>query len=407
MSSPAWVTKSFWRWVFYFFCAACLAVGLKHFFSGFHDYEIYHTAGLKILNGAGDAVYDRTRVEPGGFYYPYFWALVFAAFLKITWGFDKVVFLLVFVFSFLKLVVFSTRRVIEWQGIDRSTFFFIATVVTFLGFYSFNDALMNSNIGLLLALFSVLSFEAYEKKKWVLASAILAFGISLKFYPLLLVGYWAWRREWKIVIATCLFVGFYLVGVPILFEGIENGVQRLADSLFVVSNYGAQSGWDYNGLMFQNFTGSMLRLLGPLGFGTDEFLLPIFFTGVLGVLALYLPSFIEGLKGNDHPKREWVFFHAFGLIAVLAPVSWYNMGVFYIPLFAYIVSRSFVLCKKVDRFCLGFLILFYCFSAEGIVSKSFNDILEGLSVPFWGLMFVFVPFSYRLFLQKNKVSHVG
>ena len=403
VSSFPGVKNPNWKYVYWGLLVLCVGIGVKHFLSTFHDYGIYWEAGQKILRGEGTLLYDRTRLEPGGFYYPYFWAVLFGGFVKLSFGLDKILFMFLFCLSFFKIIQFSARLAIEKLSLHRESYFFVSSVTLFLGIYAFNDSLMNSNIGILLALVSVFSFEFFEKRKFALSGFFLALGIAMKFYPLVLLGYWIWRKSWLVVAWTVGFTLFFLFGTPILMEGWEAGTNLVADNFYVMGRYGDQVGWNYSGIMFQNFTATSLRYLSLVGISEAQSFRFLFFGATAGVVVLYLPTFL--VKADKFKEfRNLVFIHALALVPLLTPISWYNMGVFYLPMIAYFVAKAFVEKEKKARWALGLFFVFYSLSPQGIVPKPVNDFMEFWGMPFWGIMALFLTLTWDLFGLKNLLN---
>jgi Glycosyltransferase family 87 len=63
-------------------------------------------------------------------------------------------------------------------------------------------------------------------KEWT-AGALIALATAIKAFPLLAIGYLAYRRHWKAMVSTLLFLIFFLIVFPSPFRGIRVNLEDL------------------------------------------------------------------------------------------------------------------------------------------------------------------------------------
>ena len=77
-------------------------------------------------------------------------------------------------------------------------------------------------------------------KEWT-AGALVALASAIKAFPVLAIGYLAYRRHWKATISTLLFLIFLLIVVPSPFRGIRGNLEDLQTWTLGMLRYNAES----------------------------------------------------------------------------------------------------------------------------------------------------------------------
>jgi hypothetical protein len=93
---------------------------------------------------------------------------------------------------------------------------------------------------LLLALMLTAFVCLRTDKEWT-AGALIALATAIKAFPLLAIGYLAYRRHWKATVSTLLFLIFLLIVVPSPFRGIRGNLEDLQTWTQGMLRYDAQS----------------------------------------------------------------------------------------------------------------------------------------------------------------------
>ena len=85
------------------------------------------------------------------------------------------------------------------------------------------DNLANIQINMYLLFLCLLAIKQFTKGNYWLAGLLIALGISLKVYPVFLLFYFLYKREFRVVLWTLLFV-LLLNSVSLMVYGIEEGL---------------------------------------------------------------------------------------------------------------------------------------------------------------------------------------
>ena len=365
-------------------------IGLNHLFIHFIDYPVYDLAGLKILHGQALDLYDLKRTTPGGYYYPYFFAFVFSVFSYIGYA-GKVLFYILFCLSYLKILNFSVEKSLLLIGGEGTKYRYLIYSLTLLATsYAASDGFMNANIAIFLM---VLSIYAYELKDHypIAAGALMATAVVFKIYPALILCFFIWGKQWKMVFSSFVFILFFYLGIPLLVNGYTNGMMLLHNQYIVLSNFGSH--WPLNSTVFQNLTATMLRAFP--GLETKHILIP----SLLIIFAAFLPSFLKKKAKVKDSFRLKMFFLILALTPILTPVSWFNMALFYAPVVAYMICLSVIKKDHLATVMTAAYVLMFCMTTPGILGSRINNILEFYAVPFIGI--VLMMFAYIVRIKRD------
>ena len=364
-----------------------LGIGANHLVVHFIDYPVYDLAGLKVLHRQALALYDLNRTTPGGYYYPYFFALVFSIFSYLGYA-GKILFYIIFCLSYIKILKFSVDNSLKLLGETNSKFRYLIYTITLLATtYAVNDGFMNANIGIFLMVLSIYAYELRDKNP-LLAGALIASAMVFKIYPAFIFGFFIWNKNWRTVLYGCLFTIFLYAGVPILVNGYSEGIILLKNQYTVLDHFGSH--WPLNSTVFQNLTATTMRLFPNIQ--TKQILLPSF----LIIFIALLPSFLKNKKNIKISFQLKIFFLILALTPILTPVSWYNMALFYAPVIAYMTSLSIIKKDKLAVTLLSAYILLFCLTTPGILGNRINDMLEYYAVPFIGVSLMLLAYLVRL-----------
>lgn len=370
----------------------------------FIDFGIYQTAAEKILHRQAQFLYERDRVAAGGNYYSYFWGLLFVPIAVIGSLFGTVCgkfsFLLLFYFSYLKLLRFSVLQVLGAKYENSKKYYLLAIICMVPTAYLLNDAFMNSNIGLLLTVLLIFAFEFRERFPLV-SAALVAAAAVIKVYPVLILGYFIWERRSKVVLWSLVFGAFFYVGIPILIEGWALGTQLLADHMYVVRHYDKQSGWGYENFVFQNIPGTLMRYARLMGLSMDSAYRLAIYGGLGMMFVVHVPTALKNTRRLSEALRQRYFFLSMAFIPLITPVSWYNMALFYMPVIAWVGRRSFFDQHRRSQILFALFFALYCLTTRDLVGRENNHILQIYSVQFFGLCLLVGSFAMDLYTDSR------
>jgi hypothetical protein len=113
-----------------------------------------------------------------------------------------------------------------------------------------------------------------------------------------------------------------------------------------------------------------------------------------------LSDFIKNRKQISENKIGKAFILTLFFVPNITPVCWYNLALFYIPAFCFVLVAYI---KTKDRVLLGTLIAFFVLfdlTTPGIIGNRANNVLEQFSVQFIGVIFLLLAYL-KAFKSKN------
>ena len=87
--------------------------------------------------------------------------------------------------------------------------------------------LTHGNINIFILLLVVGSLLSFSRGRDILAGVLLALAIACKVTPALFVGYFLWKRAWRVLIGTAAGLLLFFLFIPALFLGWEHNLQAL------------------------------------------------------------------------------------------------------------------------------------------------------------------------------------
>lgn len=383
------------RWFASLLFLVVVGIGAVHGMDYFIDFEQYQSAGLKVAQGRATELYELDRLTPGKFHYSYFFALSFSPLSRLPTPVGRWVYAALIALAWGWILIASTRLAARSKA--EEPVILLGTLL--LSIYSGNDAFMTANLGIFLAALCLAS-AWFRRTHPALAGLFLAVAIVFKVYPVILLAFYVWARRWKIVAWTIGLGLCFYVGVPVLLEGWATTKLLIHNQIYVISRFGEH--WPYDWLWFQNIPATAMRYAERLGYPKARVFHLSLVVASVAVLLFYLKSFLKEIP-DELEDRMLVL--ALGLVPLLLPISWYNVGVFYCPLIAHALARR----SRLDRIGLSAFALLYCLTTNDIVGTQMNDRLEVLSVPFLGAFTLVTCFAletvreYRPFFPLAEV----
>jgi hypothetical protein len=224
--------------VFLAMTSAVLAVlPINNYFRGStKDYAKWFWVGQTVLEG-GD-IYAPRGDGSFRFMYPPTAAVVFA--IPSYLGELPLIIVLVLLYSVawiasLLLSVFLTAG----NARRAHPLLYLVPGVCCLPYVTENYLLGQPN--LLLLAFMLAAFVCLRSGKEWSAGALVALASAIKAFPVLTIGYLAYRRRWKATISTLVFLVLLLVVVPSLFRGMGRNVEDLMTWTQGMLHYDAES----------------------------------------------------------------------------------------------------------------------------------------------------------------------
>jgi len=258
------------------------------------------------------------------------------------------------------------------------------------------DNLANIQINIFILLLSIVSIYSFIKGKDILAALFLAFGISLKIYPIFLFLFFIVKREYKVVLFTTLFCIVFSC-VPFLVFGYEQTMEYYAfwynKNVVPFSSVGHKN---------QSFFSMMRSLLLHESPGLNQPLNKEIYLNILnltieqvkivsytlivalgsGVVYLFRKKYLD----RSSLKAFLEFTFILTIIPILSPLAWKAFFIFLFP--GYFISYLFIfhfnnslnkITNKYLRISFFVSLILTVFSSELFLGKYYSDVFEAYS----------------------------
>jgi hypothetical protein len=302
---------------------------------------------------------------------------------------------------------------------------YVQAIVLLLSFRPILSDLHHGNNNLLILFLVVASLFAWRKGYDVLAGLALALAISYKVTPALFVPYFVYKRSWRMVGATCLGMGVFLLVVPSLIIGPEFNGECLATWWQrMISPYltrGEGSPQEIN----QSMVGVLTRLLTDTKLGSGRYdvhldlnlvslprplvglLLKGLSLGLVGVLALFCRT---RTARRDDPRLLGEFALIVLTMLFVSERSWKHHYVTLLLPYTYLTFR--VLQAPLGRgvrFALGTAmalsaVLMATTSSElgGLLAGGHgHKIAQGYGMFLWAGVLLYIATAWRVWVERN------
>ena len=277
---------------------------------------------------------------------------------------------------------------------DKIHFLHFAIIIpVLLSFRYILDNLANIQINIFMLLIVLMSLHFFIKRKEVLGGLILAFGISIKVYPVFLLLYFVVKREFSIVLFTLIFTILFAL-VPFLIYGYEQTLEYY--SFWYHQNVEPFASVAHKNQSFFSMMRSLLThespgLNQPLN---QEIYLNIIdlsieqvkvvsyaLIAIAGSFVIYL--FRDKLSSRSSMKSFLEYSFILTITPILSPLAWKAFFIFLFP--AFFINYLFLyqlenkLSKSMKRllfFNYYLAIVLVIFSSDLFVGKYISDLFE-------------------------------
>ncbi|NJC97163.1 MAG: DUF2029 domain-containing protein [Anaerolineae bacterium] len=266
----------------------------------------------------GETIFQ-TKLPIEGFVYSPFIAILLAALpplgLDISllfWGILQILFVILYLFAFRQLVPAKLPFQLLFVTLVLSSF-------PLLHNFKWGQVGVFTTVSILYALIFL------ERNRHAFAAAFLAFAASFKFFPLIFLAPFIFRRDLRFLLYAILACGVFLLAVPCLLLGIDgtlNFYSALLDSYrhfdWVITNYNSQ-----------HFPHVLLRWMEAIGFDVSNYL-PLLRWTSYGITLLNM-GLILGIQRARLPHADlWSFHLIFLSIPFFLMTSW-PVDLVYLP----------------------------------------------------------------------------
>ena len=186
------------------------------------DYILWHWAGQQVLHGA--PLYDATAVDGGlRFIYPPFAAVLLAA---PSW-FGKIPFYLALCILNSIAWTLTSQLCNAMASPAKSTPDWLAALPSFVLITFIFDMYDLGQPNLLLLTIMLFGFWTMQKGRTWIAGSLFALATAIKVFPVAVLPYLLWRRQWAASLATIMFTLLFLYVVPAPFRGFERNAAEM------------------------------------------------------------------------------------------------------------------------------------------------------------------------------------
>ncbi len=249
------------------------------------------------------------------------------------------------------------------------------------------DNLANVQINMYMLLMSLLVIDLFIKRKEGLAGMILAFSISLKVYTIFLLLYFLYKREFKIVSWTFIFL-FLFNSLSLFVFGPEQALtyyshwyQEIASPFATIQHknqsfFSMLRSWftnDSPGLsIYVNFINLPIETLKKVAYG------------ILSLAAIY-PAWLFRKKLENRKSKLALLEYTFILTAIpiLSPIAWKAYFIFlwmaHLWIFYYLYRLEKMWSKgmkNVLKTLLGISVILNTFSTDATIGRYYSDVME-------------------------------
>jgi dolichyl-phosphate beta-glucosyltransferase len=363
-----------------------------------NDFLIYYEAWQRVRSFDLEDLYTPERTTQGGYYYSPLFAVLGLPFTLLSPTGAKVAYIA------LEFALLSTSLIL----LKRWTRYCIGPLslrlglwVTFLVLFlnTILGQFQSGNISLPVFFLCLVSGYVYLFRQRFLSAFWLGLAINIKVFPIFLVGFAILQRDWK-------FLGYLTVVLaalalaPALYFGWDINWLLHQEFLQALTGYGAEN--DYGREAYQSLPSALFRLATRFDFS------PALAVRV-GQLAVVGAATGVWWTFRHRMRSDWIVVYSFFLAftAQFVPSSWiHHMGFFYAPL-VFLTLQAWATNRRWP-YSAAFVVFFaaYALSAQGVVGRPVNDLLERWSVPTLGI-WVFLVGAYLYWRQDQLAEKPG
>jgi hypothetical protein len=172
------------------------------------DFKIYYYWSTHIQDGYPYLKNGLFYYYPS-FYYPPFWGWLISPLTHWEYETARQIWNILNIFW---MVLFFSM-VIEWfknRPLFKESWYLWGFMLVALSFSPYLESMRHGQANIVILFLLTAVFWLYSRDKKVIAGMFLGLATMIKIMPIVLIIYWGWKREWKLVLsalATLLFLG--------------------------------------------------------------------------------------------------------------------------------------------------------------------------------------------------------
>ncbi|MGZ5504259.1 MAG: glycosyltransferase family 87 protein [Chthoniobacterales bacterium] len=338
------------------------------------DFKLHWEFGRRFLTG--EFLYAGGHDLP----YPPFWAMAHAPAAFLSMPIAKAILFPIGIAALAILLGTLRRLAAPAFSLDQTRAFWVAAAAIFLsGRFVIRD-MAELGVNTALVTLSWLAIYLWTQRRDLLAGTSLGLAIALKCTPVIFVGYFLWKRQWRMVAATCAATAFFTLS-PIVWQGPTSYCNHM-------------SIWSMNAWKGFGSVDPSVGVLGPeppqnmaLRPALARYLmhLPAEETSraaqasyvdfldmrpatagwvIRIILIVLLAAFMwwsrKPFVRRDDPRLLWEFAAVSILMLLVSPITWGQHCVALIPP-CYFISALIVMRGELPRWMVGLLVVYLVF----------------------------------------------
>lgn len=250
---------------------------------------------------------------------------------------------------------------------------FVCTLRIFL------EELSNLQINIFILALSIIIFHLITQKRDFLAGLILAFIISIKVYPIILLGFLIFKKKFKPVMFTILGLGLSTLSVYLYF-GLNTGTELFKEwnNTQVIhglkcehmnqSIWGWMCGLTTNHIRIENFNYNIFNL--------TDIQFKIMTLCLIAIFGLYV-AYRFYITRKSHQSFAKQFIITLSLVPVLSPLAWKYYYVFLTPLIILLIYNH---RKKILKPWFYIPLILISLTSELFIGHHLSDITETFGI---------------------------
>lgn len=337
------------------------------------DFQLHWETGRRFLSN--EYLYTGGHDFP----YPPFFGMVFAPTALLPMPLAKAVFYPVGV-GVLLLLLWTMRRLVQPAfQLNNSQTFWVTSFAAFLSiqFIIHDQAILGLNTAIIAL--SWLGIYLWRQRHDLLAGVSLGAAIAIKCTPAIFLGYFIWKRQWRM--ATWTFAAaLFFTAAPMVWQGPAFWAVHMKDwagtALNGISGSGFEAHEDFRDknmslrpvlmryLVRQQPAENFDPRIDPAPINIFDLSPKIAGWLVISVLLVLVAVFLWWSRGSvktrDEPRLLWELAGAGVLMVLLSPITWGQHCVALIPA-GFLIAALIVVREQVPRWVIALLVFYILF----------------------------------------------
>jgi hypothetical protein len=377
------------------------------------DFKLHWETGRRFL--AGEFLYTGGHDFP----YPPFFGMVFAPAALLPMAVAKAVFFPVGVAALLVLLWTLQRLVRPAFSLDETQAFWVAALAVFLAvqFVIHDQAVLGLNTALVTLIW--LSIYLWKQRHDLLAGVNLGLAIAVKCTPAIFLGYFVWKRQWRMAIYTAAAALFF-TAAPVVRQGPASWTSHMRSwigtAIDGISGSGFVAGEDFRDKNMALRPVLMRYLVHQPDFGRPGDPPPLDFLDFSPAVAHWIANsvlfILVGIflwwsfgtaRARDEPRLLWEL-AALGVLMVLcSPITWGQHCVALLPA-CYLIAALLVVRGRLPGWAMVLLSLYIFFCAllgRDLIGRNLALLLVGYHVTTFCILGLFAILLAGPCLQRS------